>query len=162
MARTIWPMVYRRTLTSNVWRPIGGYEWTEPVPPPPALCPRVWFRDFEYREMHDILSIISVIENDTANRDVSILKGKISVYTNIYRGSVQSVYTCVDIETDVKHSFRCKYRSSTLFCRICKLQALRRFTVLINIRKVISFHLGRDTLSLRRRLYTSLLLCIFD
>lgn len=26
-------MVYRRTLTSNVWRPIGGYEWTEPIPP---------------------------------------------------------------------------------------------------------------------------------
>lgn len=47
--------------------------------------------------------------------------------------SVQSVYTCVDIETDVKHSFRCKYRSSTLFCRICKLQALRASRLIIYI-----------------------------
>lgn len=59
----------------------------------------------------------------------------------------------------MKHSFRCKYRSSTLFCRICKLQALRASRLII-LHIYISLYPARHFSFLDALLEKPLLLCI--
>ena len=81
MARTIWPMVYRRTLTSNVWRPIGGYEWTESV----LIGSHLYHFPLYFEYIDENISIESLIRSP--EEDAYILR-KLYIYIGIYKRGV--------------------------------------------------------------------------